>query len=399
MIVGGGLAGLACAGALEAKSVPYRLFEASDRVGGRVRTDEIDGFRMDRGFQVYFPAYPAASKLLEGAELDLRPWRNGARVWDGGRLRTLDRDRPLLTLKDGAIPLPDLARLLLLTAQTVGTTVKRLREMPDATAAAELRRRGFSDAALRRFLVPFYGGVFVDPALGLSRRQFMFVAKILNQAPASLPNSGMEAIPRALARKLTSIAVDTPVEEILRTPAGRVDGVRIGGERLPASQVVLAVDADAASALSGLPLAREWHGSVALYFESERPVVEDATIVLNGTGRGRVNEVVPVTNAAPGYAPPGRHLLCAVVLGNPREPHAALVEEVVREIRAWSPTAGKLRFLRLYRIPKHQLAQPPGFDAPLPEPPPGLVLAGERAANCSIDGAIASGLRAAEACA
>ena len=398
IIVGGGLAGLACAGAFEAKGASYRLFEASDRVGGRVRTDEVDGLRMDRGFQVYFPAYPTASRVLEGAHLDLRPWRNGAHVWDGERLRTLDRGRPLLTLRDGVLGLPDLARLLLLTAQTLGTTVERIRETPDATTASELRRRGFSDAALRRFFLPFYGGVFVDPALGVSRRQFMFVAKMLNQAPASLPNSGMETLSRALVARLSAVTVATPIEEVLRTPAGRVNGVRVGGERLPASRVVLAVDADAASALSGLPLARGWLGSVALYFESERPVVPDATIVLNGTGQGRVNEVAPITNAAPGYAPPGRHLLCAVVLGDPKEPDAMLVDEVVREVRTWFPGAGELRFVRMYRIPRHQLPQPPGFDAPPPEAPPGLILAGERVANCSIDGSIASGLRAAEAC-
>ena len=71
-------------------------------------------------------------------------------------------------------------------------------------------------------------------------------------------------------------------------------------------------------------------------------------------------------------------------------------QEVRREVRTWFPAVGDLRFVRLYRVREHQLPQPPGFDVPLPELPPGLVLAGEVAADCSIDGSIASGLRAAE---
>lgn len=399
MIVGGGLAGLACAGALEAKGIPYRLFEADDRLGGRVRTDEVQGFRLDRGFQVYFPAYPTASKLLKGAGLDLRPWRNGAKVWDGTRLRTIDRERPLQTLHEGVLDFPDLARLLRLTVEIAMKSTEVIRAQPDMSTEAELRRRGFSERALRRFLRPFYGGVFVDPPLGVSRRQFLFVAKMLGERPASIPNRGMEAIPRALAARIPAarMAIRTPVDEILRDASGRVEGIRVGGECLSTSTVVLATDADTAARLSGLPLARGWLGSVALYFESERPICEGAYIVLNGSGRGRVNEVVPITNAAPGYAPPGRHLLCAVLLGDPQESDEVLVEEVREELRAWFPAAGDLRFLRFYRVRHHQLPQPPGFDAPSPSTPPGLVLAGELMTNCSIDGAIASGLRAAEA--
>ncbi len=397
IIVGAGLAGLACAGALDAKGIAFRLFEASDRVGGRVRTDVVDGFRLDRGFQVHFPSYPNARLALQGADLDLRPWRNGARVWDGKRLRTIDRDRPLLTVWDGVLDPADLARLGLLAVQVAGQPVRILHALPDRSADEELRRRGFSEAAMTRFFRPFYGGVFVDPSLSLSRRQFLFVQKMLGEAPASLPNAGMETIPRALARLFPAerLSVETPVDEILYRSDGAVEGVRVAGERVAASAVVLAVDADAASRLSGLPLARGWLGSVALYFESERPVCEGAYIVLNGSGEGRVNEIVPISNAAPGYAPPGRHLLCAVILGDPPEPDAELVQIARRETLACCPDAGNLQFLRLDRIRHHQLPQPP-FETTLPESPPGLLLAGELATNCSIDGAIGSGLRAAK---
>ncbi len=404
IIVGGGLAGLACAGELERRNVPYRLFEASDRVGGRVKTDDHEGFRLDRGFQVHFPAYPNAKKALAGMDLDLRPWRNGAKVWDGARLRTLDRDRPLLTLHNRVLGLPDLARLALLSVQAAGMSVEEIRNLPDSSTEEEFKRRGFSEAALRRFLRPFYGGVFVDLDLRLSRRQFLFVHKNLVAAPASIPNAGMETIPRALAAPLGSVETNAPVVALVRDSEGKVAGVRVRGETLKASQVVLAVEADAADRLRGLSVERQWLASVAIYFESESPACDGAYIVLNGTGEGLVTEVVPVTNCAKGYAPKGRHLLCAVVIGDPQLPDDTLVERARKEVLTWCPNAGALKFLRLYRVRQHQLPQPPGFRQLYPddptalnlEKPEDLILAGEVAMNCSIDGAIASGLRAAE---
>ena len=318
-------------------------------------------------------------------------------MWDGKRLRTIDRDRPLLTVWDGALDPADLARLALLAVQVAGQPVPVLRALPDRSTEEELRHRGFSESAIVRFFRPFYGGVFVDPALALSRRQFLFVQKTLGEAPASLPNFGMEAIPRALAARLSAdrLAFGKPVEALSRDAEGRVDGIRVGGERIAASTVVLATDVDAAARLSGLALARTWLGSVTIYFEATEAACEGATIVLNGSGAGRVNEIVPLSNAAPGYAPAGRHLLCAVVLGDPVEPDDELAEIVRRETLVLVPQARSLRLLRVDRIRHHQLTQPPG-DVPLPEAPPGLLLAGEFTTNCSIDGAVESGLRAAE---
>ena len=398
IIVGGGLAGLACAVALKTKGVPHRLLEASDRLGGRVRTDDVEGFRLDRGFQVYFPAYPNAAKLIDPKALELRPFRVGAKVWDGRSFRTVDATRPLATLRQAALGPLDLARLLLLTAQVSTKSVETIRSLPDRSTEAELRRRGFTEGAIRRFFRPFYGGVFVDPSLAVSRRQFMFVQKMLTAAPAALPNAGMEAIPQSLARRIPAewITLNAGVETLLRDSTGRVNGVRTGGERMGASNVVLATDAETATRLSDLPLARPWLGSVAVYFEAENRPYDGAYIALNGSGKGRVNEVVPLTNAAEGYAPAGRHLLCAILLGAPEEDEATLIEAARAETTIILPAAGTLRPLRIDRIPRHQLVQTPGFDAPPPEAPPGLILAGECVTSCSIDGAIESGLRAAK---
>ena len=86
LIVGAGLAGLTCALRLHEAGIPVQVIEASDGVGGRVRTDEVEGFLLDRGFQVYLSAYPEAGKLLDLDALGLRPFSPGALVYDGEKL-------------------------------------------------------------------------------------------------------------------------------------------------------------------------------------------------------------------------------------------------------------------------------------------------------------------------
>jgi len=86
LIVGGGLAGLACARALQEKGVSFEILEASDGLGGRVRTDEVDGFLLDRGFQVLLTAYPEAQRVLNYPKLDLRSCASRTISWQAGRL-------------------------------------------------------------------------------------------------------------------------------------------------------------------------------------------------------------------------------------------------------------------------------------------------------------------------
>ena len=93
VIVGAGLAGLCCARRLAQCGVSFQVVEASDGVGGRVRTDIVEGFRLDRGFQLYLPSYPEGTRVLDYDALDLKHFTPGARIWHRGRFGPVTRHR------------------------------------------------------------------------------------------------------------------------------------------------------------------------------------------------------------------------------------------------------------------------------------------------------------------
>ncbi len=402
LIVGGGLAGLVCARTLHNAGVPFLLLDAEDRPGGRLKTDIVDGFRLDRGFQVYFDAYPNASAQLDHAALDLRPFRSGAQIFHGGALNLIDQKKPLAMLLSRFLPPKDKLKLHQMMGTLSESEVGGIRIMADMTAEEHLQGLGFSETFMERFAHPFFGSVFLDRSLQVSRRQLLFVWKMLVDGNANLPAKGIEEIPKQIVADLPRYALRefSKVAEVLREN-GRAVGVRLDtNERFEGSAVVIATEADAAARLSGLPTVEGRKSSTCLYFDSPHRIVEGAYLVLNASGSGRVSHVAPITNVAPDYCPSGKHLVAVTVLGEDPMDDEALAEEVRREMTEWFPQAIPLRwrFLRAYRVPYAQMPQPVGGHAQLPENEtrlPGLYFAGEFTTNASIDGAVESAVRCA----
>jgi phytoene dehydrogenase-like protein len=415
VVVGGGLAGLAAATHLTSLSVPFTLVEASDRLGGRVATDEVGGFRLDRGFQIFLTAYPECRRVLDYPALRLRPFYPGALVFVGGNgeeprfhLVSDPFRRPLRALPALLSPVGTLAdklRVGLARLLAAATPDDAILAAPETTTAAHLQRLGFSPSIVERFLRPFLAGIFFDPALDTSSRLFELVFKRLALGDNALPEGGIAAIAAQLAARLPSQSVRLNARATAIEPSGVTLDT---GETIPGELgVIVAVEQPEAEKLlpqlsdPAKPGSSE-RSTVCLYFSADRAPVRDPVLLLNGSGEGIVNNMFFATNVAPSYAPPGKVLVSVSLVGSfACRADAALAGEVVRELGGWfgAQEVASWTHLRTYRIGFAQPDQTPP-TAPAGRDPrvgDGVYVCGDHWCSATFDGAMVSGRRAAEA--
>jgi len=403
IVIGAGLAGLACAWHLQRAGRRSLVVEASDEVGGRVRTDRVDGFLLDRGFQVLLSAYPEAERVLDFDALGLKPFVPGALVRFRGRFHRVADPwrRPLEGVQAAFSPvgsLPDKLRVATLRARLATRTADDLFAEPEMTTVDALSAAGFSPAIVDRFFRPFMGGVFLERELKTSSRLFHFLFKMFASGHACLPAGGMGAIPAQMAAGLEPGTIRLNAR-VVRIEAGAV--TLDTGERLEAEEIVVATDGSAAAELLGDGDAPAWNGVTCVYFGAQRPPVTEPILVLNGDGHGRVNNVCVPSVVAPAYAPEGQHLVSATVLGVHPRADGRLEHDVRDQLKSWfGPDVAGWRHLRTYAVANALPSQQPPALSP-PERPvrrrPGLLVCGDHMDHASIQGALMSGRRAAEA--
>ena len=414
VIVGAGLAGLVCARELERLGVDdYLLLEAEDEPGGRVRSiTSPDGFILDRGFQVLLDSYPAVRRHLDLATLNPRYLESGAVIHDRDETWTMaDPRRHPADLPEAlfgsAFPLRDKLRLVGLVMELLASTdhslLARTTSGHDTSTAHFLWMRGFSPQIIERFFRPFFGGVFLDDQLGTSAALFRYYLKKFATGRVLLPARGIGEIPRQLARALApgKLRFGCRVERLELLGHGADALVTSSGERIELDGLLLATDAPATARLLDRPLpSTRAHGTTVVYFSSAAPLYERAMLVLPA-GRGRlVRHFVQLTNAAPEYASPGRHLLSATILDRRGLDDASLFTAVREEIAAIYPAARDSRAVAGIDVPYAQHWQPAGFARDLaPAPAPTFLdnvwLAGDQTGACSIQSAMVSGERSA----
>jgi len=405
VIVGGGLAGLCCGKRLAECGVSFRILEASDGVGGRVRTDVVDGFRLDRGFQIYLTAYPEGRRVLDLEALALKPFTRGAMVWARGRFhRAVDpRAEPLGAITSLFNPIGterDKLRLVQLFWDIDRGDLATQLAKDERLTLDYLRWNGrLSPLMIDRFFRPFLGGVFLEKNLTTSSRFFRFVFRMFAEGPGAVPERGMQAIPDQIAASLPagSLRLGTRVARV-----GHREVILDSGEIIRARAVVVATEGPAAAKLIGDEVPDQGsNGTVTLYYAATRPPVTEPILMLDGEGGGPVNNVVVMSNVSAAYAPPGQALIAAAVVGIPEDDSAELDRRARVQLGKWfGAQVTNWRLLREYRIPHALPDQTAGKLDPWQRPVrlrPGLYVCGDHRDNASIDGAMTSGFRAAQA--
>ncbi len=409
VVVGAGLAGLAAARALTRAGLSVALLEAGAAPGGRVRTDEVDGFLLDRGFQVLNPSYPELRAVADVPALRLQPYDAALQV-------VLEQSRPVLgdprrrpstalssLLAQVGSPLGK-ARLVgyalrLAYADRTGNGAMR---RPDTSIRQAFADAGVPDRLVDRVLRPFLAGVLLEPHLESSRRFAELVLRSFVRGTPGLPSAGIRALPDQLAAALPpdTLLLDTPVERL--TP----DGVVTAGGTVAGAAVVVAAEAPAAARLLAtagidvpVPPARvvtTWYhtptGTDPAELAGGRP-----RIVVDGLNRGPVVTTSVPTAAAPTYSADGRALVSSSVLDLDS---SAGAEQAVRTHLAllYATDTSRWELVGVVCVPYAQ----PAMLAPLD--PHQLLrvgearyVAGDHRDTASVQGALVSGRRAAGA--
>ncbi len=341
---------MTCAKYLKDRGVEALVLEASDAVGGRVRTDEIDGFKLDRGFQVFLTSYPEAEKLLNYGELNFKKLPSGARIRSGNDFFVMPNPLKNILTAPQALFSPvggilDKLKILKLNIETRNATEPTTKS--DETTIEFLTKFGYSDTMIRRFFVPFFSGVFLEKNLETNSSLFKFLFSMFSKGDVVIPENGIQAIPDQLAKH---ISVDNLR---LNTRVLKIDGTTIhleNGETVKAEKIVLATDSKTAAKLLGEESNTEFNGTTCLYFESDSPWSIDGKpyLMINSNTNEMINHILPISDVSPSYAPAEKTLISVSVIGNKE----VVTEEVQSELAKWFGNKIVWQHLKSYRIPE-----------------------------------------------
>ncbi len=358
--------------------------------GGRVRTDAVDGFLLDRGFQVMLSAYPECRRALDYDALDLQPFYPGARVRVNGKFHLLGDPwrKPgsaFETLVSGVGSLGDKFRIASMRSAVQHDPWAQ----PEVTTMQRLRSHGFSEAFIGRFFQPFLSGIYLETELETSSRMFEFVFRMMADGDTAVPRFGMSKIAEQLAAALPAgcLQLNQPVESIAN---GHVRAT------------VIATDGVDAARLTGEQhIAPQFRGVQTLYFAADHAPSKEPILFLDGDHKGPVNNFAVMSEVSGDYAPPGAALCSATVLDGRGLPDVDLEYAVRTQMTEWfGPAVARWRHLKTYRIPRAVPSQkPPSLTPPERDVRlrPGVYVCGDYRDNASINGALQSGRRAAEA--
>jgi phytoene dehydrogenase-like protein len=402
-IIGAGISGLTAAVYLHQKGHGVQILEASERAGGRIKTDIIDGFRLDRGFQVLLTEYPETKALLDYKKLNLKRFLPGATVlYDKGQFEIADPfRRPTATFVTLFAPvgyLKDKINTFFLKNKLVKIAVCDVFKQPEVDTISQLKKYGFSQKMIDRFYKPFFSGIFLENDLKTSSNMFDFVMKMFSEGAAAIPELGMEEIPKQLVAMLpaNSIQYNTKVNAIENNKIICEDGTT-----LEADKIVIATEAIALAANYISKTKQNFHQVTNVYFEAKIAPTKKAIVVLNAsTDKKWVNNLTVMSNISNKYSPIGKVLISISYNGIPAIDDTTLAENMKTELKKWyGNQVEDWKILKTYRI-NYALPNQETVSNEVPNSQikinDNLFICGDHLLNGSINAAMKSGRIVAE---
>ena len=392
-LIGAGLSGLIAAGILEKHGYAPHIYEASGEVGGRIKTDLVEGYQLDHGFQVLLNAYPKAQQYLDYEALNLQEIKPGAVIFSEGKQSAIGdplRDSSLLlpTVFSGIGNFFDKLKVLKLNQELQKKDLKEIFNSEETTTMEYLRKKNFSEEMIVKFFKPFFGGIFLEENLETSSRMFEFVYKMFGEGLAVIPREGMGAIPKQLAARLnnTTFHFNTPVEQV------KSDCIILkNGDKIFSDSTIIATEASSlVSNLKGQDFS--WRSCHNFYFEVEKKSIEPALIGLISDKEAIINNIF-FHNSLETDSKGEKQLLSVTVIKETDLTGDDLQKKVEQDLNKYCGV-GELRFLKHYHIRKAlPITQPLHYELDPTESQltDRIFLAGDQLLNASQNAAMLSG--------
>ena len=337
-IIGAGISGLTAAVYLHRSGFKVQILEASDRVGGRIKTDILNGFRLDRGFQVLLTEYPECKALLDYEKLNLKSFLPGATVlYDGGQFEIADPfRRPSATFATLFAPvgsIKDKLNTLFLKNKLLKISIPKIFEQKEVETLSQLSNYGFSDKMINRFYKPFFSGIFLENNLTTSNRMFDFVMKLFSEGSAAIPALGMEEIPKQLRSLLPENSIHYNVK------VSKIENNTIfseNGQTFTSDKIIIATEASS-FARNYIPESQtKSHQVTNVYFEATSTPTKKAVVILNASENKKwVNNITVMSNVSTEYAPNNKVLISVSCNGISEIDDETLANNMKQELRQW----------------------------------------------------------------
>ena len=396
-IVGGGISGLIAANVLEKHGISSMILEASDRVGGRLKTDVVEGYQLDQGFQVLLSNYKAAQQYLEYKTLELQKLKAGACIISNARIKKFGdplRNYSLLfpTLFSNIGTLKDKLKIANLNFKIQNKSIENIFKTPEITTYQYLKNIGFSNRIIDNFFQPFFSGIFLETELKTSSRMFEFIFKMFGEGLALIPKNGIEEIPKQLKTKLkkTTFKFNTKVSNI-----NNKEIVLENGEILNSNYTIVATEPyQLINKLKGQEI--NWKSCQNLYFTTTNRIIKKPFIGLITNKKSLINNIFYPTSIETKNK--GKEELLSVTIIKEHNYSEKKLIDIVKKELSEICNIEKVSFLKLYNIPKalpqinnlqYELAP---SESKLKD---GIFLAGDLLLSGSLNSAMIAGERAA----
>jgi phytoene dehydrogenase-like protein len=353
-IIGAGVSGLTAAVYLDKKGFKVQILEASERAGGRIKTDLINGFRLDRGFQVLLTEYPETKALLDYKKLNLKRFLPGATVLcENGQFEIADPFRrpsalfPTLFAPVGS--LRDKINTFFLKNKLVRISIPTIFKQAETDTISQLKKYGFSTKMIERFYKPFFSGIFLENDLKTSSNMFDFVMKMFSEGDAAIPALGMEEIPKQLVAMLpeNSIRYNIKVSAIENNKI-----ICENGQAFHTDKIIIATEATGFASEYISKNKQNFNQVTNVYFEAKVAPTEKAVVVLNASVNKKwANNLTVMTNISAEYAPENKVLIAVSFNGLPSISDELLAENIKNELRNWyGNQVEDWKMLKTYRV-------------------------------------------------